>query len=282
MFPASSPPPRRLLVAAPTPASPCTSILSATLTAHRSSSTLLSSVASKGKLGFSIDSIVGNSNSNNSNNRSDVISTWSAASSSSSPPARDRSPLSRPDHFSPSASPPPVSPPLSSDYGRRSPPPSPHFHHNRSSDSSPPPPPASPPQRSLVRPIPTTTGGGALLGSPQSYLDQLASLKAFYESTASRSAHHPSPHNGPPLLHPGLLPPGLHPMLSGLQRPGGGLFLGGGQPQHHPAMPPHLPREYPLYPWFIHRHRFPGGEFGILFILYTVLYKAVIKTAKST
>ena len=285
---ASSPPPpphrHRLLNStgcsmesgsSPTPSAVATSILSATLTARSTASLLAASNNAKGKLGFSIDSIVG-INSNSSSNTSDssiIRGGWpirTVTNSSSSPPPRDRSPLYRP------ASSPPVSPPPSAaDYtngGRRSSSPN-SLHHNRSSDSSPPPPvsPPLPSQRCLVRPIPTTTNGGGVssfLGSPQSYLDQLASLKAFYESTASRGG---PPNNsamgggGPPLMHPGLLPPGLHPMLSGLQqqqRPPGGLpaFLGGPPSHHHhPVLPPHLPREYPLYPWFIHRHRFPGG-----------------------
>ena len=58
----------------------------------------------------------------------------------------------------------------------------------------------------------------------------------------------------------GGLPPGMAAALGplgalGLPRPPPpmGLFGPGGPP-------PQIPREYPLYPWFISRHRFPGGE----------------------
>lgn len=128
----------------------------------------------------------------------------------------------------------------------------------------------SPSSPSLVRPIPTSMGGGGppLAISAQSYLDQLASLKAFYEA---RGQSLPGQSMGPNLLPPGLGGNlGLHGLpplgLPGLPRPPTSLqsglppFLGlpGGPPPHH-GIPQNIPREYPLYPWFINRHRFGGG-----------------------
>ncbi|CAB4068815.1 EMX [Lepeophtheirus salmonis] len=151
------------------------------------------------------------------------------------------------------------------------------------------PPPLSPP---LIRPIPT---------SAQSYLDQIASLKAFYDqshhnfaqaqqqlvkgppssppegipssvmssssstcstTTSAPSSTSPAPTSHLPHTHP---PPGGMvgaPGMMGLPRPPHGLppsglppvFLGAAGAMHH-----QIPREYPLYPWFISRHRFPGG-----------------------
>ena len=205
------------------------SILSATLSA-KSSQSLLAASNGKGKLGFSIDSIVGDGSP-----ARDVVTPGGGGRSQSpiqtSP--RDRSPIYR------------VRSPSPADDYRRSPSPS-----------------ASPPSPSLVRPIPTSIPGSTAL-STQSYLDQLQQLKAFYEA---RGGGAPGPGSTSPLLPPGLSLPGLHPaaVLSALPRPPnmpGPLppFLGlPGQPHSLPGQP--LPREYPLYPWFINRHRFPGGE----------------------
>lgn len=167
--------------------------------------------------------------------------------------------------------------------------------HPRPSSSSPNPPssssqlgaspqPSSQPP-SLIRPIPTngglpgTSNGGLPLA--QSYLDHLANLKAFYDQSAAAaiSAAVSSSGNSPTTcsISQGP-PPGPHPALGhlgplggplghlGLHRPPGmghpglpPMFLGGGGPGGTP-LPPQIPREYPLYPWFISR-RFPGGEF---------------------
>ena len=136
---------------------------------------------------------------------------------------------------------------------------------------------------SLVRPIPTSLGGSGT-GLPltaQSYLDHLATFKALYDQSAGSQGPPGSPvtsgapilTNGPPVGSP-LHHPHFHPGLGGplghlgIRPPGplGGApgmpplpFLGGagGGPG---AIPPNIPREYPLYPWFISR-RFPGGKF---------------------
>ena len=221
------------------------SILSATLSA-KSSQSLLAASNGKGKLGFSIDSIVGDGSP--AREVSPEARGRSQSPIQTSP--RDRSPIYR------------VRSPSPPDDCRRSPSPS-----------------TSPPSPSLVRPIPTSLTGSPGL-STQSYLDQLQQLKAFYEArgggapglgsvTSSASA-------GSALLPPGLSIPGLHPaaVLSALPRPPnmpGALppFLGlPGQPHGLPGQP--LPREYPLYPWFINRHRFPGGETDLSFICLTV------------
>ena len=201
------------------------SILSASLTAK--SQSLLTASQAKGKLGFSIDSIVGDRE--RSPRREEPQSPASRS-------PRDRSPLHR---------------------GRS---PSPAEDLRRSPRS-----PDSPPSPSLVRPIPTS---GA---STASYLDQLAQLKAFYESRAasglSPSGPAPPASAGLPGLPPGLGLPGLHhaAVLSALPRPPVSLptglppFLG--LPGQHPSLPgQQLPREYPLYPWFLNRNRFPGGK----------------------
>ena len=209
------------------------SILSATLSA-KSSQSLLAASNAKGKLGFSIDSIVGEksparevqSPDNRGRSRSPL---------QSSP--RDRSPVYR------------VRSPSPNDDYKRSPSPS-----------------TSPPSPSLVRPIPTSLPGSPGIPTTQSYLDQLQQLKAFYEARGGGGG------GGGGGVAASLLPPGLHGLpglhpaavLSALPRPPnmpGGLppFLGlPGQPHSLPGQP--LPREYPLYPWFINRHRFPGGE----------------------
>ena len=156
-----------------------------------------------------------------------------------------------------------------------------------------------------MRPIPTSFPGGI---SPQTYLDHLANLKALYDqhqasqqsspgsppgstansspltpatsgaSTTTASIGPPPPHlpHGQPGLPPGL-PPGFPPGLA-FPRPGlpgspAGLppmLFGPGGP---PNMSPQIPREYPLYPWFISR-RFPGGKFIFLDSL-------VVKVGKS-
>merc|ERR1719220_1662589 len=55
-------------------------------------------------------------------------------------------------------------------------------------------------------------------------------------------------------------------MLHGLPRPPPNIQSGlppflnlPGMPGSNPVIPPNVPREYPLYPWFINRHRFGGG-----------------------
>ena len=88
-------------------------------------------------------------------------------------------------------------------------------------------------------------------------------------STTTASIGPPPPHL-PHHSHPGL-PPGFPPGLAGFPRPGlpGGptaglppmLFGPGGLPPN-----PQIPREYPLYPWFISR-RFPGGK-----LLFSLIY----------
>ena len=216
------------------------SILSATLSA-RSPQSLLSSSSGKGKLGFSIDSIVGEKSESSQDNLSSPVRSQSPVSRCRSP--RDRSPIYR------------VRSPSPNDDYKRSPSPS-HGIYSRSE---------SPPSPSLVRPIPTSLHGSSpSLINTQSYLDQLASLKAIYEARGNPSL--PPSSGSPALLPPTLGIPGLHPMLSALPRPPtnlpGGMppFLG--LPGQHPGLPgQQVPREYPLYPWFINRHRFPGGKF---------------------
>lgn len=216
-----------------------------------------------------------------------------AAASGASPPrgrsrSRSRSPNeyereSRKRRFSSSSSPPPSQPRPSSS--------SPNPPSSSSQMAASPQPSSQPP--SLIRPIPTNGGmpGTSNGGHPlaQSYLDHLANLKAFYDQSAaaaisaavsSASGNSPTtcsvstgpppgPHptmghlghlTGGPLgqfgmqRHPGMGHPGLHPM-----------FLGGGGPGGTP-LPPQIPREYPLYPWFISR-RFPGGKCIDLFLI---------------
>ena len=217
---------------------PAHSILSATLTGNTSHSLLAASQA-KGKLGFSIDSLVGDKSP-----KREPRSPEQRRGGSQSP--RDRSPLYRARSPSPSEA----------DFCRRSP--SPGTGHYARSDS--------PPSPSLIRPIPTS---GSLSGSPslstQSYLDQLAQLKAF-QGAAAAVAVAAAPSSTAGLLPPGLTLPGLHPVLSAaLPRPPANLptglppFLG--LPGQHPSLPgQQLPREYPLYPWFLNRNRFPGGK----------------------
>ena len=197
------------------------SILSASLMA-KSSQSLLTASQAKGKLGFSIDSIVGDRE--RSPKREEPRSPASRS-------PRDRSPL----------------------YRGRSPSPAEDLRRSPRSPES------SPPSPSLVRPIPTS---GA---STASYLDQLAQLKAFYEARGAAAGLSPAP---APHGLPGLGLPGLHhaAVLSALPRPPVSLpnglppFLGlPGQPGQ-PLPGQHLPREYPLYPWFLNRNRFPGGK----------------------
>ena len=139
---------------------------------------------------------------------------------------------------------------------------------------------ASPTSPSLVRPIPTSLpgSGSGLPLNAQSYLDQLATFKALYDQNSGSQGTPGSPvtsgapvlPNGPPAgapLHPNPFHPGIGGPLGhlGIRPPGlpaPGMpplpFLGGagGNPG---AIPPQIPREYPLYPWFISR-RFPGGK----------------------
>ena len=118
-------------------------------------------------------------------------------------------------------------------------------------------PPASPPS-SLYRPTPASLPASTSLA--QSYLqDQLASLKAFYEAKGQSV---PLPGSSP-LLNPGLsLPAGL----PGFPRPPSSLppFLG-----LPPIQPPPVPRELPIHPWFINRHRFPLGKLTTLTLIFS-------------
>ena len=148
---------------------------------------------------------------------------------------------------------------------------------------------ASPTSPSLVRPIPTSLpgSGSGLPLNAQSYLDHLATFKALYDQNSGSQGTPGSPvtsgapvlPNGPPAgapLHPNPFHPGMGGPLGplGIRPPGplGGApgmpplpFLGGagGTPG---AIPPQIPREYPLYPWFISR-RFPGGKFIMFHLL---------------
>ena len=286
LMPSATAPPRPSLFSVSSPAM-SSSILSATLTA-RSATVLDSASATKAKLGFSIDSIVGQNTSTESagerrrsspsppphlppplpltrRRHSSPIAAEEEDLQSPPPPPRDRSPLYRRSPspidlhnrgYPPRRSPPPASPPGSLSYSRSDSPPSP----GGVAATTP-----------VMRPIPTSLPASGLL-NPQSYLDQLASLKAFYEAKQTSSPPTSSSllPSSPPALLPSSLPslpnlplPGLHPMLAGLPRPGLPGFLGGGAGGGgpYPGLPPHLgPRESPLYPWFINRHRFPGGN----------------------
>lgn len=191
----------------------------------------------KKQLGFSIDSIVGKSPDSP---RSPPVSPASLSPprprhSVSPKRERSRSPVSRPRSVSP-----PRRSPLSA--------------------------PASPPLTSagLYRPSPTSVSPGLA----QSYLqDQLASLKAFYEAKGQSVPGLAPSHLLPPGLAGGLPVTGLpgfpRPPASSLPHPFLGLpgagHLGGG-PLGGPQPPPGVPREFPLHPWFINRHRFPLGK----------------------
>ena len=110
----------------------------------------------------------------------------------------------------------------------------------------------SPPRQDLsplLRP-PHMPQGGV---SP-SYLDQLNSLRALYEAKGQV-----------PLPPTHLLAPGLMQGLHGLHRPPPSL-------PHFMGLPgaPMPPREYPLHPWFLNRHRFPLGEFLQIIIIFFV------------
>ena len=117
---------------------------------------------------------------------------------------------------------------------------------------SPSPSPASPPS-SLYRPTPASLPASQSLA--QSYLqDQLASLKAFYEAKGQSV-----PLPGGPLA--GLPSLSLPSALPAFPRPPSSLppFLG-----LPPIQPPPVPRELPIHPWFINRHRFPLGKLTTL------------------
>ena len=92
-----------------------------------------------------------------------------------------------------------------------------------------------------------------------------------FEHTGERDVSGAPPPHG---LPPGPLPPGFPPGFA-FPRPGGlpgappglpPLLFGAGGPGG-PQIPPQIPREYPLYPWFISR-RFPGGKCVQLLLLY--------------
>ena len=193
------------------------------------------------KLGFSIDSIVGGGGGGGQD-----TAPASPKREPGSPPARSPSPA--PGHRARSRSP---------VYRPRSP---------ASPPSDSPPVSPGPAGVTLARPIPTS-------GAASSYLDQLAQLKAFYDSrgAAAAAAAGLGAATPPSQLPPGLGLPGLHPaVLSALPRPPGSVSLPGGLPPflsslpgqqlQHPGLGQQLPREYPLYPWFLNRNRFPGGE----------------------
>ena len=198
----------------------------------------------KKQLGFSIDSIVGKSepDTDRPGSSSPVSPAPRSWSPGSSPPAADIKPSVQSVRRDRSRSPlrqRSVSPPT------------------RQSPVSP----ASPP--SLFRPTPSSLPSSPALA--QSYLqDQLASLKAFYEAKGQSS-----PSQAPGLPSP-LLPPGLASLpsaLPGFPRPPASSlppFLG--LPPHLPGSHlgpqpgPGVPREFPLHPWFINRHRFPLGK----------------------
>lgn len=220
--------------------------------------------------------------------------------------SRSRSPSDL-DHrhrrFSTSPSPPPSSQPRASSTS-----PNPTSTSSQAATSPRPPSPTHHHPSSLVRPIPTN--GGGLSANPnnpngghplaQSYLDHLANLKAFYDQSAALSAAASSASSGgtttcsisqgpPPAPHPtmgghmghlgGPLGPLGIPRPPGLGHPGiPPLFLAGGGPGS--AMPPQIPREYPLYPWFISR-RFPGGERLLLLLLLLILFFANSKTKQN-
>ncbi len=274
------------------------------------SATLLAASSTKRKsLGFSIDSIVGAARQENggySGDDNDRHSPPASRSRSVSPPVDVSSSVSPPplsllnhhhrmmmqaaaaagntsgDDRSPP--PPPHAPrsPLSaggSEHNRSLPSPvnlsSSRLHHEAINGGESPP--TSPgirmPPSSAFPPTSLPGGGAANL----SYLDRLASLKALYDSTTKMGeAAAAAAAGGLPPGFPGLpgspfnLPHGLPPaMLAGLppRLPG----LPGLPDMRGQMIPP--PREYPLYPWFINRHRFPGGEFfsGILSRVYKVL-----------
>ena len=200
--------------------------------------------SSKAKLGFSIDSIVGVKRERSPSppgsppaGRSPVRikRSWSpvgpgTAAACSSP---DDLAVSRPSalQLSPSSVSPPrprsVSPPRHNL--------SPLLRHAQQ-----PPPPAAASAHAAA--------AAAAAGLSPSYLEQLSSLRALYE--AKGQVPLPPTH----LLAPGLLqglpglpragPPSLPPFLHGLPGAGGQL----------------PPREYPLHPWFLNRHRFPLGK----------------------
>eukprot|EP00094_Tigriopus_californicus_P003629 TCALIF_03491-PA protein Name:"Protein of unknown function" AED:0.36 eAED:0.36 QI:0/-1/0/1/-1/1/1/0/272 len=166
------------------------------------------------------------------------------------------------------------------DPDRQSPSPQSSSSLNRLSNSGSPP--TSP---SLVRPIPSMHPGSNLrdlaAGFPglplsQSYLEQLAHLKAIYDRSGegksppcsmpggmSTPVSIPSSMSHGHPLHPNLpnhLSPAAAASLMGLPRPHSipPMFLGGGGGP--PQMGQPIPREYPLYPWFLTRNRFPGGK----------------------
>jgi hypothetical protein len=229
--------------------------------------------ASKGgvKLGFSIDSIVGNKrersasppggDAQRSASPPRIKRSWSPASSLSPPPS-SADPFrlqlttgevsSSPRLFHPQNA--RMSPPRARS---RSP-----IQQQRRSRSPVSPPRASPPSPavgSIYRPTPTAAAGTSLPPGSLPYLDQLASLKALYEAKGQQQAVGGLPLAPTHLLGPNFLPPGL-----GFPRPPGGLphFLG------LPGQSPHLPpREYPLHPWFINRHRFPLGMSSLYIFL---------------
>ena len=204
----------------------------------------------KKQLGFSIDSIVGKSSEVSP--RSPPVS---PVASLSPPPGLSRHSVSPKRERSRS--------PISHRQRSVSPPSNPR----RSPLSAPASPPASSP--GLYRPSPASASASA-----QSYLhDQLAQLKAFYEAKgqAVPGLGGPGAPGAHPLLHPGLagglpvtgLPGFPRPPASSLPHPFLGLpgaagHLGGG-PLGGPHPPHGVPREFPLHPWFINRHRFPLG-----------------------
>ena len=125
-----------------------------------------------------------------------------------------------------------------------------------------------PPQHHLGAGVPPPTSAAASLAAASGENGRSTSPVTSRPGGASPPTMQPSSTTtGPPpsLGHMGGghhgLPPGLGPLgagLMGLHRPPHAgmppMFMHGGGP-------PQIPREYPLYPWFLSRHRFPGGKF---------------------
>ena len=221
------------------------------------SPTILGGSASKRKgLGFSIDSIVGQRENNGSSSGGDRSPPSRSVSppvdvSSSPPPLFHR-------HMGLDHSPPPR--PSSSEHHHRLPSPSPvNLSSSRLSQDA-----ASggesPPTSPGIRMPPSAFPPTSLPGNMNlSYLDRLASLKALYDSTAKigeAAAAGGGLPPGFPMPRPLGLPPGINPMMMGLppRLPGFPMMPDG----RGPMIPPQY--ESPLYPWFINRHRFPGGN----------------------
>jgi len=272
-------PPHMMSVTFPNNAAAAAVAAAAAMAAAQHNNVTANSTNSTKKMGFSIDSIVGNSGAESAASKlRDSLNMSPTDLSLSAAAKRFKSDHHTMDHTRDERSRSRSPPRSKSTSPATTPPPS---NEGMAGNTTPP----------LVRPIPTSFPGGI---SPQTYLDHLANLKALYDqhqaasiqnqqsspssptsiatsspltpatsgaSTTTASIGPPPPHL-PHHSHPGL-PPGFPPGLAGFPRPGlpGGptaglppmLFGPGGLPPN-----PQIPREYPLYPWFISR-RFPGG-----------------------